>query len=54
MTTHQGSFGGELDTRSLEVLEAVVRLYSETGHPVSSRLLERYLPPPLPRPPCAR
>ena len=44
MTAHQDSFGRELNTRSLEVLEAVVRLYTETGHPVSSSLLERYLP----------
>ncbi len=35
---------GNMDSRSTEILEAVVRLHSETGRPVSSGLVERYLP----------
>ncbi len=33
-----------LDSRSMEILDAVVRLHSETGRPISSGLVERYLP----------
>lgn len=33
-----------LDSRSVEVLDAVVRLHGETGRPVSSSLVARFLP----------
>ncbi len=36
--------GKRLDSRSKEILEAVVRLHSETGRPVSSGLVARFLP----------
>ncbi len=36
--------GKRLDARSKEILEAVVRLHSETGRPVSSSLVARFLP----------
>ncbi len=38
-----GRISVSLDSRSYEILDAVVRLHSETGRPVSSGLVERYL-----------
>jgi len=43
MSGPSANIRGKLDARSREVLDAVVRLHSETGRPVSSGLVSRFL-----------